>query len=78
MKLSKGLICINKETGVFIQIKEITYYNTMLDIDLKSIACIVCSDECRFSEDSKTTVGRQLLSFNELKSKYALMCEVEE
>ena len=44
--------------GKFMQIKEITYFNSLIHNESRHIACIVTSGETSFAEDSKTTIYR--------------------
>lgn len=58
-------IWVNKFNGNFIEIKEITNY--VID---KKIAFIVLSEECRFLNDTRTTVGRQVMNLQVFESTY--------
>lgn len=66
MRLYENTVYINKKTGHYCHIKEITRY---LD-EKESPAWIVCSEDCEFEEDSKTTVGRQIFKAEGFKKVY--------
>jgi len=65
MKLEEKKIYVNKRTREYCQIKEITYFDCG-----NNPACIVCSGDCTFLNDSKTTVCREVYYLTEFTKKY--------
>ena len=64
----------NKNSGDFIQIKDITYYNT----PDKYIAYIYTSGDCIYIGDSETTVTRQLFTKDELLQNYVYVVSIND
>ena len=65
MEIREGNVYVNKETREFMHIKEVTFFT-----DDERIAQIVCSRDCTFLEDSKTTVMRQVFTYQEFIYRY--------
>ena len=66
MNFEEDKVYVNKQNGQFVHIKEITRFNE----PQQGVACIVCSGECNFREDSKTTVNRQVFTRNDFETRY--------
>lgn len=65
MKIKKGKIYKHNESGQFVHVKEITQYYG------GDQAYIVCSDDCNFEADSKTSCGRQVIDANTFELRFA-------
>lgn len=64
--MEEGETYKNRHNGMYIHIKEITYYND----GGNNPASIVASDECSFESDSKTTVRRQIINPHDFSKLY--------
>jgi len=75
-------IWANKETGEFIEVKEITFLsNFICSSKLKQPYCIVTGGDSNFSNDARTNIDRKVYDFKTFKEKYVLLngeFEVEE
>ena len=69
MRIEEGEIYKHRASGQFVHVKEVTQYYG------GGKATVVCSDDCTFGSDSKTSCGRQAIAAGRFKELYTNQTE---